>query len=87
MRAFLNSNPFIRNIDQWHKLNEADAAGTGPRVVAYLRNPEVLELEIPQDFEQFAPERRNLEFIVNCHARCGGVLVYQPLAMAFMDGV
>jgi hypothetical protein len=55
-------------------------------VVAYLRNPEVLELEIPQDFEQFAPERRNLEFIVNCHARCGGVLVYQPLAMAYMDG-
>lgn len=87
LRAFLDNNPYIRNVDQWHKLDEADAGGTGPRMVAYLRNPEILELEIPQEFEQFPPERRNLAFIIDCHARIGGVSMYYPLGVAYMDGI
>jgi hypothetical protein len=87
LRVFLDTNPFIRNVDQWHKLDEADAAGTGPRIVAYARNPEVMELEIPQEFEQFPPQARNLAFLIPCHARVGGVVIRYPLAIAYMDGV
>lgn len=87
LRVFLDSNPHIRNIDSWHKLDTADAAGTGPRAVCYLRDPEVLQLEIPQDFEQFPPQARNLAFIVPCHARIGGTVIRYPLAMAYMDGI
>lgn len=87
LRAFLNNSPYIRNIDQWAKLDTANAAGNGPRLICYLRSPEVLTMEIPQDFEQFPPERRNLEFVINCHARTAGVVCYYPLAIAYMDGV
>lgn len=87
LRVFLETNPYIRNVDQWHKLDTADTAGTGPRIVAYARNPEVMELEIPQEFEQFPPQARNLAFLVPCHARIGGVVIRYPLAIAYMDGV
>lgn len=87
MKTFLNNNPYITSVDQWTKLDTADADGTGPRLVAYVKDPEVLELEIPQEFEQFPPQARNLTFIVNCHARIGGVSIRYPLAMAYMDGI
>jgi len=87
LASFLANNPMIRNVDFWYKLDTADAAGTGPRSVCYQRDPEVLELVIPQDFEQFPPQARNLAFIVPCHARIGGVVIYYPLALCYMDGL
>ena len=86
LQAFLQVNPWIKTVDRWHKLNLADAAGTGPRIVAYKKDPEVCELHISQDFEQLPPEARNFEYLVNCHARIGGVLMHYPLACAYMDG-
>ena len=77
----------ITDVDFWHKLDLADAAGTGPRMVTYQRDPEVLELVIPQEFEQFPPQARNLAFVVPCHARVGGVVVYYPLAIVYTDGL
>jgi hypothetical protein len=87
LRSFLANNPNITSIESWYKLNTADAAGTGPRAVVYQKDPEVLELVIPQDFEQFPPQARNLSFVVPCHARIGGVVIYYPLAVAYLDGI
>jgi hypothetical protein len=84
LRAFLSQNPWIRNIDEWDKLDTAAEDG-GPRVVCYLRDAEVCELEIPLDFEQLPPQARGLAFVINCHARVGGTKVYHPLALAYMD--
>lgn len=86
MRSFLANSPFVQNIDSWYKLDTADAAGTGPRIVAYVRSPEVMTFEIPQEFEQFPPQARNLAFVTPCHARVGGFVLYYPLAAAYMDG-
>jgi hypothetical protein len=85
LQSFLANNPYIRNIDQWTKLNLANAAGNGPRAVTYMRDPEILSLEIPQEFEQFPPQNRNLSFVVPCHARVGGVIMYYPLALNYTD--
>ena len=87
LRYFLENNPYIQSIDQWHRLDLANAAGNGPRCVAYDRSPEVLGLEIPQEFEQLPPQARNLKFVVPCHARCGGVIMHYPKAVAYMDGI
>lgn len=87
LRSFLANSPYVNNVDSWYKLDTADAAGTGPRMMAYMRDPEVLTLEIPQEFEQFPPQARNLAFVVPCHARVGGVIFYYPLAAAYMDGI
>jgi hypothetical protein len=81
------TNSSVKNVTSWHKLATADAAGTGPRMVTYKRSPEVLELVIPQEFEQLPPQAHNLAFVVPCHARCGGVVVRYPLAMLYTDGI
>ncbi len=86
LEGFLRSNPWVTNVGTWNKLALADVTNTGPRLVCYKRDAEVLTLEIPQEFEQFPPQAKNLSFLVPVHARIGGVIVYYPLAMAYMDG-
>ena len=87
LEGFLRSNPWVTNVGTWNKAALANAAGNGPRAVCYRRDPEVLTLEIPQEFEQFPPQAKNLAFLVPVHARIGGVICYYPLAMAYMDGL
>lgn len=86
LEIFLQQSMFVKNID-W--LNELETAGDGGsrRAVAYDRSPESLTMEVPQDFEQFDPQPRNLEFVVPCHSRFGGILWYYPLSAAYADGL
>jgi hypothetical protein len=86
MQFLLATNPWIRGVDYWDKLVGAGAGGTD-RMVIYRRSNDVLELEIPQEFEQLEEQQRNLEFVVPCHSRIGGVVVYRPLAIMYRDGI
>lgn len=56
-------------------------------MVCYRRSPDALEAIVPQEFEQFPAQERGLEFVVPCHAKCGGVVLYYPLSMAYGDGI
>lgn len=85
LKVFLATNPTVRFVDQWHYLDDADEAGTGPRVVCYERNPEVLGLVVPQEFEQLPAQPKNLGFHIPCHARIGGVQIRYPLGMVYAD--
>lgn len=84
MTIFLRNNPQITTLAPWYKLNTAGASG-GPRAIAYQKDPQILEAVIPQEYEEMPPEMKGFEFIKNAHARCGGVKVYQPLAMRYLD--
>lgn len=86
LKFFLNNNPYIKNIDQWGKLNNS-GVGNATRAVAYKRSEEVLAAVEPQAFEQLPPQWRNLEAVINTHSRVGGVRIQYPLAIAFMDGL
>lgn len=86
LKFFLETNPEIDEVVPWNKLATANAAGTGARICAYQKDPEVLTMEIPQEFEQLPPQAKNLSFHVPCHARSGGVIWYYPIAGAYMDG-
>lgn len=70
-------------------VTELASAGDGDadRIMAYTRDPEHLTLEIPQAFEMFEPEKQGMEYTIACHSECGGVIVYYPLSIAYMDGV
>jgi len=85
LKSFLLNNPYIKNIDQWYRLTGAGAGGTTDRAIIYKRDPNVLEGVVPMDFRQEAPQARNLEFVVPCRARCGGVKIYQPGAVRYAD--
>lgn len=86
LKYFLANNPFIKQVE-W--VNELAGAGAGStdRAVAYRRDPMALTLEVPSDFEQLEPEKRNLEFIIDCIESFGGVIIYYPLSVAFGDGI
>ncbi len=87
MQAFLASNPYVKNVKSWNRLALADAGGTGPRAICYKKDPEVLELIIPQEYEEMPPQANGLKFSVPAHARCGGVVIYYPIGLAYMDGL
>lgn len=85
LSVFKANNPYITTVDTWIKLDTAGAGGI-KRIVAYRKAPDVLTLELPLAFQQLAPQPRNLDFVVNCIARIGGVKIRYPLAMRYMDG-
>lgn len=87
LQAFLESANYVTEVVSWNKLALADSAGTGPRAICYAKTPDVLTLEIPQEFEQMPPQQKNLAFFVPTHQRCAGVLIYYPIGMSYMDGL
>jgi hypothetical protein len=82
----LQSSPFLKAIVPWYALDGAGAGNTD-RMVVYRRDPDALQLIIPQEFEQLPPQLEGLEIITPCHARCGGVVVYYPLSIIYADGI
>jgi hypothetical protein len=87
LQMFLATNPFIKNVQSWYRLNTADEAGTGPRAVCYKKSPRVVKVAVPMEAIQHEPERRGLMFKVPVEARFGGCLVRMPLAMRYLDGI
>lgn len=85
LKQFLDNSVYIKNVIPWGKLTGAGAGGLD-RMIAYKKDPMKLTLEIPQDFEQLDLQPKGLEYLVPCHMRCGGVIIYYPLSVAFADG-
>jgi hypothetical protein len=86
LQFFLKNNEFIKTVDWVVELKGAGDAGTD-RMMVYERNPEQLTLEIPQPFEQFAPDKKGMEYEIPCHSKTGGVIVYYPQSVAYGDGI
>jgi hypothetical protein len=84
---FLKANHPGVTFEAWFPCGLANATNNGPRLVAYQKDDIVAGLVIPQDFETFPPQERNLAWVMNCHGRCGGVAVNKPKAIAYMDGI
>lgn len=67
-------------------LNTAGAGGTA-RMIGYNPDPTYVELLLPIPFESFPPQLHGMEYVVECHARMGGVVNRYPLAMIYGDGI
>lgn len=73
-------------VEGWHALEAAqNSEWTGRRAIFYRKAPDVLEYLAPIEFEQFAPQMDGLETVTMCHARVGGVILYLPKAVDYMD--
>jgi hypothetical protein len=94
MEFFRRTNPNIRNVE-WAvplALGATDVAPSGAVGVtnvamAYVRDPDKLTFEIPMPMKFLPVEARGLEFITIAHARCGGIIAYKPLSIAFMEDI
>jgi len=84
------SHPEITFMSTWELQDvspKPSGAGTTDIMMIYNYDPDKLTLEIPQPFEQFPAQERNLEFVVPAHGRCGGVIVYYPLSITLVEGI
>jgi hypothetical protein len=85
MEYFLRTNPYIRNIEPINQLDADKSTLSKNRMVFYKRDPQKVQLHIPQPLELFPPQQRGLEFIVPAHARVGGVALYYPKSVLYLQ--
>jgi len=62
-------------------------AGDTDRMVVCENNGDNFTLEIPAELDFLPPQERNLSYIINGLLSTGGVIVYYPLAVLFVDGL
>jgi hypothetical protein len=85
LEYFLRTNPYIRNVEPINQLDKDNSVLNTNRMVVYKRDPEKVQLHIPQPLELFPPQQRGLEFIVPAHARVGGVALYYPKSVIYVQ--
>jgi hypothetical protein len=90
LEFFRKQRPMVR-IDWLQELKDVTTApvsgSTKDCILAYTNDADHLSLEMPQAFEQLPAQERNMEFVINCHARCAGVLVYYPASVHLVEGI
>lgn len=84
--VFLRDSPYIKRIESWSKLKGAGAAAAD-RMIAYRRDPSVVELQMPLEPMSLPPQARNLAWLTPVVARCAGITVRYPRAIRYMDGL
>ena len=85
LEYFLRPNPFIRNVEPINQLAAANSSLAKNRMVVYKRDPQKVQLHIPQPLELFPPQQRGLEFIVPAHARVSGTAIYYPKSVKYVQ--
>jgi hypothetical protein len=85
LEYFLRTNPYITNVEPINQLDAANSVLNTNRMVVYKRDPEKVQLHVPQPLELFPPQQRGLEFIVPAHARVGGVALYYPKSVIYVQ--
>ena len=85
MEFFLRTNPFIRSIEPINDLEASKSVLSKDRIIAYDRSPEKVQLHLPKTLEFLPPVRQNLEFSVAAHARIGGVALYYPKSVLYIE--
>lgn len=83
----LENEDHLKKIEQWNHLDLADAAGTGPRLVAWRKAKDVVRYNAVFLYKEEAPQKENLMTKVPVHAKTGFTEWRKPLHGAFMDGV
>ncbi len=85
--ALAKSYPKL-DIVEWERLATADAANTGPRIVAFENRNDIVEYLAPGGgYTEQPAQNKNLATVVNTWARTAGVGFYRPKAGSYMDGV
>lgn len=85
------NSPYLTSIDDIIPVNECSAANNPElatdAMVAYDRNPDKLQLEIPVELEMLPVQQKNLEFVVPGRSRLAGLNIYYPLSLAIATGI
>jgi hypothetical protein len=85
---FLKNQKFITEITTTYR-SEASTDGfwVGKRGVVYRNDAETLEMIINQPFEQMAPVAMHMTVTTLCHLRTGGLALYAPQEVIYVDEI
>lgn len=84
--SFFKANYPGVKVTPWYRLETAGASAV-KRMVAYDRNGDVIEGQLPLDYYEFAPQYDGLAIVIPCIARVGGVQARFPKAVQYVDGM
>lgn len=90
LECFLNANPYVKTVKPIPELASTangGSYGTYDGMVAADNSIDNYQLNIAMMFMQHPPQQRNLEFVIPCESRFGGVTVEYPLAFAKADSI
>lgn len=85
MEYFNRMNPGIV-WNQAYELEDIDGEGTKAALV-FEYDSDNLSIEMPEAFNQLAPQANNLHWKVPCTGKCTGLTVYRPLTMKLITGL
>jgi len=85
-QQFLDNQQYIKQIISVPKLAGAGSGGEDVMVI-YKMDISKLSLEIPEAYNQLAPQQEVMEFKVPVTSKCGGLLVYKPLSVSILEGI
>ncbi len=86
LNYFLMNNPYITRVEALPQLAGAGVDGADI-MLAYDMSEDKFVMGIAMPFTQYAPQERNLEFVIPCESRFGGVSIYYPLSMLIGEGI
>ncbi len=84
LQAFQAQNPGV-TVASWSKLALANAGGTNGRIIAFKKDPEVLQFEVGKEFEVLPSQNQNLMMTFPCESRFAGLSIRHPLAVMHFD--
>jgi len=84
LEIFRAQNPDI-TVDSWNRCKGAAANPSYSRIVAYRKDPTVMEFEVGQYFTQRAPIDEGLRTWVPCVSRYAGLQVHIPAMLYYAD--
>jgi len=91
LQYLVNNSPYLTSAEDVIPVNEFGAANnpelSTDAMMAYDRNPDKLQLEIPVELEMLPVQQKNLEFVIPGRSRLGGLNVYYPLSLAIATGI
>lgn len=83
---YLQKNYPAISFEEAIELDTANAAGTGPRIVGYVKDETVLDELIAGEYEQLPPQPDGLGFLNIGWAVTGGTRIRKPKAVVYLDG-
>lgn len=91
LQYFVQNSPFINSESDVIPVNECSASHNTElatdAMVAYDRNPDKLQLEIPVELEYLPVQMEGLEFVIPGRNRLGGLNIYYPLSLNIVTGI
>ncbi len=85
LEQFKKTHPDV-SVEMWYKLDNAASDDTD-LAIGYRKSADKVVMEIPMELQMHAPQPKNLEFMVPCESRFGGVVFFYPLSAVYMKGL